>query len=98
MKRSTSKFGWRLGLLFCSVFIRSCLGTKEKEVEVIKTQQPAFEKASATYSVIVEESLNVMQDFDFDGLSKYFDDDVEWYGPNVWYGITFYYQRKATCN
>ncbi|MFB0904174.1 MAG: nuclear transport factor 2 family protein [Nonlabens sp.] len=82
MKRSTSKFGLRLGLLFCSVFILSCLGTKEKEVDVVVTDQPAVEVASPTYSIIVEESLNLMQDFDFDGLGKHFADDVEWYWPN----------------
>jgi hypothetical protein len=69
-------------MLFCSVFILSCLGTKEKEVDVVKTDQPAVEVASPTYSIMVEESLNVMQDFDFDALGKYFADDIEWYWPN----------------
>jgi hypothetical protein len=64
------------------VFILSCLGTKEKEVDVVVTDQPAVEVASPTYSIIVEESLNLMQDFDFDGLGKHFADDVEWYWPN----------------
>jgi hypothetical protein len=82
MQKSISKFGLRLGLLFCSVFILSCLGTKEKEVDVVKTEQPAVEEASQTYAIIVEESLNILQDFDFDELDTYFANDVEWYWPN----------------
>jgi hypothetical protein len=82
MQKSIGKFGLRLGLLFCSVFILSCLGTKEKEADLVKTEQPAVEEASQTYAIIVEESLNILQDFDFDELDTYFANDVEWYWPN----------------
>jgi hypothetical protein len=82
MQKSIGKFGLRLGLLFCSVFILSCLGTKEKEADLVKTEQPAVEEASKTYAIIVEESLNILQDFDFDELDTYFANDVEWYWPN----------------
>jgi hypothetical protein len=82
MQKSIGKFGLRLGLLFCSVFILSFLGTKEKESDLVKTEQPAVEEASQTYAIIVEESLNILQDFDFDELDTYFANDVEWYWPN----------------
>jgi hypothetical protein len=82
MKTITKKFRLPLGLLFCSVFLISCLETKENEVAEVTIEQPAVEAASQKYANIVEECLNVMQDFNFDGLGVYIADDVQWYWPN----------------
>ncbi|AUC79679.1 hypothetical protein CW736_10025 [Nonlabens sp. MB-3u-79] len=82
MKTITKKFRLPLGLLFCSVFLISCLETKENEVAEVIIEQPAVEAASQKYANIVEECLNVMQDFNFDGLGVYLADDVQWYWPN----------------
>ncbi|WP_339685858.1 hypothetical protein [uncultured Nonlabens sp.] len=82
MKTITKKFRLPLGLLFCSVFLISCLETKENEVAEVTIEQPAVEAASQKYANIVEECLNVMQDFNFDGLGVYLADDVQWYWPN----------------
>jgi hypothetical protein len=82
MKTITRKFRLPLGLLFCSVFLISCLETKENEVAEVTIEQPAVEAASQKYANIVEECLNVMQDFNFDGLGVYIADDVQWYWPN----------------
>jgi hypothetical protein len=82
MKTITKKFRLPLGLLFCSVFLISCLETKENEVAEVTIEQPAVEAASQKYANIVEECLNVMQDFNFDGLGAYIADDVQWYWPN----------------
>lgn len=82
MKAITKKFRLPLGLLFCSVFLISCLETKENEVAGVTIEQPAVEAASQKYANIVEECLNVMQDFNFDGLGVYLADDVQWYWPN----------------
>jgi len=82
MKTITRKFRLPLGLLFSSVFLISCLETKENEVAEVTIEQPAVEAASQKYADIVQESLNVMQDFNFDGLGTYFANDVQWYWPN----------------
>lgn len=82
MKTITRKFRLPLGLLFCTVFLISCLETKENEIAEVSIEQPAVEAASEKYADIVEECLNIMQDFNFDGLGTYLADDVQWYWPN----------------
>jgi hypothetical protein len=82
MKTITRKFRLPLGLLFCSIFLISCLETKENEVAEVSVEQPAVEAAPQKYADIVEECVNIMQDFNFDGLGTYFAEDVQWYWPN----------------